>query len=48
MIEKIKEDAYVVVDDLSFVSSLTGYDPMVSNQTICFDQGPEIDVEEQE
>jgi hypothetical protein len=39
MIEKIGEDAYFVVDNLSFISSLSFYDPIVSNQTICFEEG---------
>lgn len=46
MIEKIKEDAYFVVDDLSFVSSLITYDPMVSNQTISFEKDLGTDTEE--
>ena len=48
MIEKIKEDAYFVVDEFSFVSRLTTFDPMVSNQTICFGQEVETDTEEQD
>jgi len=46
MIEKIKEDAYFVVDDLSFMSRLTAYDPMVSNQSISFEQEIEVDIEQ--
>jgi hypothetical protein len=46
MIEKIKQDAYLVVDDISFMSSLVVYDPTISNQTICFDQEPRSDIEE--
>jgi hypothetical protein len=38
MIEKMAEDAYFVIDDLSFVSSLNTYSPLISNQTICFEE----------
>jgi hypothetical protein len=45
MIEKIGEDAYFVVDNLSFISGLSFYDPIVSNQTICFEQELETGLE---
>ena len=45
MIEKITEDAYLVVDINSFTTTIQMYDPLTSNQTVC---GAKVEESEEE